>query len=352
MKRILSYVFLLLAIVVAGASVNLYAGFATITSSAGPHGTISPLGTQSVVEGADFTFNFLPDLGFEVDEVTVDGSPEVVTVPYYTFKGSTLKAGENYTIHVTFKVKTFHIIASCDANAFINPEGDDEYNFGDEAVYNFGANAGYQIKAVLVDGNVQTAGINSYTFSNINANHTIEVTTELVPVKDSFNITITFTPADGSLGTTNPAGVIKMEIGENLPVFYTPGVPVSGSPYEVASVTVDGAAVPFGVYGGEYDGFINIQANHTMHVVFINPDGINDVTIPELNIFPNPTTGKATIEAGDNIINSVEIINMVGNVVMTINNPSAIDISNLENGLYFVRFYTNNGTTTRQIVKK
>ena len=45
----------------------------TITASAGPNGTISPTGSVSVPAGTDQTFAILPDNGYAVADVLVDG---------------------------------------------------------------------------------------------------------------------------------------------------------------------------------------------------------------------------------------------------------------------------------------
>ena len=73
----------------------------TITSSAGLHGSISPLGNSVVNYGVNKTYILLPDIGYEVDSLLINGAP--VTKPsdnIYTFNNII----ENQTIRVTFKV--------------------------------------------------------------------------------------------------------------------------------------------------------------------------------------------------------------------------------------------------------
>ncbi|MCG8698104.1 MAG: T9SS type A sorting domain-containing protein, partial [Bacteroidales bacterium] len=45
----------------------------TITATAGPNGSIDPAGTITVSEGGEQTFNIIPDAGYSVDNVIVDG---------------------------------------------------------------------------------------------------------------------------------------------------------------------------------------------------------------------------------------------------------------------------------------
>jgi len=68
-----------------------------------------------------------------------------------------------------------------------------------------------------------------------------------------------------------------------------------------------------------------------------------------------PTIAKSNISiTSSNEINSVTIINNIGNIVLSINEPNSnkIDVSSLANGIYFVSVNTKNGSTiTKKIIK-
>ena len=68
-----------------------------ITASAGAGGIISPSGAVSVNAGSNQTFQFIPNLGYRVKDVTVDGS-SVGRNTSYTFSN----VSSNHTIAVTF----------------------------------------------------------------------------------------------------------------------------------------------------------------------------------------------------------------------------------------------------------
>lgn len=68
-----------------------------ITSSAGPHGSISPSGNVTVNQGSNKSFTITPDTGYSIADVLVDGS-SVGAVSSYTFTNIT----ENHTIFATF----------------------------------------------------------------------------------------------------------------------------------------------------------------------------------------------------------------------------------------------------------
>ena len=81
--------------------------------------------------------------------------------------------------------------------------------------------------------------------------------------------------------------------------------------------------------------------------------GIRDNEIT-FSIVPNPATTEITIKAG-NIFNTVEIVNFLGQTVISQNNSTdyaTIDISNLNGGVYFVRIVSENGVSVQKFVKK
>lgn len=80
---------------------NLVANFAqstyTIQASAGANGIITPSGTVTVAQGANQSFAMIPDTGFEVQNVYIDGN-SVGALTSYTFTN----VNANHQIYVTF----------------------------------------------------------------------------------------------------------------------------------------------------------------------------------------------------------------------------------------------------------
>jgi hypothetical protein len=149
-----------------GGSVNY-----TITPSAGSGGSISPSSTVTVNQGGNQTFTVTPNAGFVVAGVTVDGT-NVGAVTTYTF--SNVQA--NHTINASFNpIPQFTITASAGANGSISPSGTITVNQGANQAFTIAANSGFVVSSVLVDGASQGA-ISSFTFSNVQGNHTISAT--------------------------------------------------------------------------------------------------------------------------------------------------------------------------------
>ncbi len=96
------------------------------------------------------------------------------------------------------------------------------------------------------------------------------------------------------------------------------------------------------------EGFFTIDAS-------FNPtNAVTDENINSLEIFPNPVTDILTIQAQETI-SKISIFNQIGQLVKEINpnlNNTQMDLSNLNNGIYFVKVEAGDNTNTKRIVKK
>ena len=82
----------------------------------------------------------------------------------------------------------------------------------------------------------------------------------------------------------------------------------------------------------------------------INHVGIADIVDLEgLNIYPNPTTGKLTIEADG--VTKVEVFDYAGRLAATFVNTNQLDISQLPSGTYALRITLQKGSTVRRVIK-
>jgi hypothetical protein len=77
---------------------------------------------------------------------------------------------------------------------------------------------------------------------------------------------------------------------------------------------------------------------------------IKKVPSLEFGLYPNPVQSTLYIKV-DNI-ERVEVYDMLGRNMMTINNSNQIDMSSLSNGVYIVKVYANNKSGFRRIIKK
>jgi len=252
-------------------AINTY----TITATAGANGSITPSGTVTVNYGANQTFTFTANTGYQVSSVLVDGV-SVGAVNSYTFSNVT----ENHTISVSFILKFYTITASAGENGGISPSGAVTVNHGESKTFTITPNNGYHVANVLVDG-ASVGAVTSYTFTNVTANHTISA---------SFAInTYTITATSGTNGSIAPSGAVSVNHSENVTFTFTPD-----TGYHIDQVMVDGTSVGAPV---NYT-FNNVTANHTISVSFaINTYTITASAGANGNINPS---GTVTVNHGEN----------------------------------------------------
>jgi len=141
----------------------------TITAAAGPNGSILPSGNVIVALGNGQTFSIAPNAGFAITNVVVDGS-SIGATNSYSFNNVLA----NHTISAYFGSTTtnFSINAGAGPNGSIVPSGNVIVQSGTSQTFTIAVNTGYNITSVLVDGS-SVGATNSYTFNNVQTNHTI-----------------------------------------------------------------------------------------------------------------------------------------------------------------------------------
>lgn len=150
----------------------------TITATAGEGGTISPEGAVTVAEGDDETFTITPDENYVIDAVTVDGVAvdlESVISEDGTGTYTFTNVDGDHTIDVTFRSTLHTVTATAGEGGTITPSGAQTVHEGDDIAFTVTPDEGYVVADVKVDG-ASVGKVDSYTFSNVTADHTIEVT--------------------------------------------------------------------------------------------------------------------------------------------------------------------------------
>lgn len=159
-------------------------------------------------------------------------------------------SGSGGGFFITNITATYKITASCNEGGTISPSGEVTVKKGESQSFTITPNAGYKIKSVTVDGSNQGT-ITTYTFSNVNAAHTITAEFE----KLTYNISASC----GTGGTISPSGTTSVAYGSSKTYTIQP---MDG--YEIADVTVDGKSVGAVT---SYT-FSNITQAHTIKATF------------------------------------------------------------------------------------
>jgi hypothetical protein len=80
-----------------------------------------------------------------------------------------------------------------------------------------------------------------------------------------------------------------------------------------------------------------------------------DFFAANFSLYPNPTTNNFMIQAKNQLIDSVQVNDINGRIVKSINlsgvSNTSVDISDLKTGMYFVAVHTDNGSGTTKFIK-
>ena len=321
------------------------------TSNIEEAGTLTPAGDVTVDCGGTQSFSFTPAAGYTLDSVMVDGE-SVGAVYNYVFSGVT----EDHTIEVFFSSNdsnTYTITATAGDNGTITPDGVTTVYEGSSITYVFTPDEYYTIDQVFVDSVALPTPVASYTFSNIRANHTIEVTfvadgmgcvtpgivytTDITESSAKFNWNDTeassYTVRYKKLSDTTFTVVTGL-----TDIFYEVSGLEQATEYvwSVKAVCVDSVA----------ESAWSVPVRFATEEVIDTTIGINDAAMAAINVYSYGHEIYVTNESNEQI-KDVQVYDMNGRLIhkgMAQNNPEIIQV-NAANGIYIVRVVTN--TTVR-----
>ena len=306
----------------------------TVTAAEVENGTITPAGTTNYQYGQDAAYEINADQGYYITSLTVDGvemayaQQEPQTTITYTFEN----IAADHTISATFAQKMFTVTVNAGDNGTITP-ATAQYAYGATQTFTIAPANGYAIVDVTVDG-ASAGAVPTYTFNNIQANHTIAATFA------KLQYTIRAIAGDG--GSISSLGETQVEYNDSKTYTITPN-----SGYEVSGVFVDGVSVgAVTTYT-----FSNVQADHTIFAVFAEKQYTITVNQPANGAI---TPGTITVQYGETP--SFMIMPNAGDTVTAIlvGTTNVINSATNVNGVFTYTFpaVTENKTLTATIVAK
>jgi Tfp pilus tip-associated adhesin PilY1 len=179
-----------------------------IDASAGPNGTISPTGSIPVPDGGSKTFAIIPDPGYTVSDVVVDGSSKG---PATSWTFDNIKA--DHTIAASFAATGLFTIATTPgSNGSIWPAGPVSVAPGADQTFSIIPDAGYAVDEVKVDGKKKGA-LTAYTFENVDEDHTISATfkVDVAAPPDDTCFDISDIPLDARFESAPPNILIALD---------------------------------------------------------------------------------------------------------------------------------------------
>ena len=224
---------------------------------------------------------------------------------------------------------------------FIDADGDGQ---GWETDFNFGENAGHDGSTGLI---TSASYINNYG--------------PLTP-DNWFYLPAITVPAEGGLNISWWEKGQDADYAEEHYAVYVNNQPTT----EATTIVYEGDATGdwvkrtanLGSYAGQTI-YINFRHYNVTDMYMLDIDdivvntgnvNINEANSTKVSIYPNPTNGMLFVEGEG--INSIEVMDINGRTVKSSAKAGAIDLSDLENGVYMVRTATENGVSVKKIVKK
>jgi hypothetical protein len=144
--------------------------------------------------------------------------------------------------------------------------------------------------------------------------------------------------------TTTQASTLTLVFVETAPTIKFDGVNYTGS----------GGIITLSVAAGSHTFLKNNVANLFYIKTSYPTLGLGDnVQASKLVVYPNPVSNQLYISSEDQKVKNVTIYSLSGAVVKNVsNNTESVDVSDLASGNYVVRVVTENGITTKKIIKK
>lgn len=186
-----------------------------LTASAEVGGSIFPSGCVILDMGSNQKFSINPNTGYHIVNVFVDGLP-VGAIDSYLFNNIT----SDHTISATFAINTFTINTIAGGDGFIAPSGDITVYYGGSQSFTITPEMGCVISGILVDGSpvhIDNPMGETYTFSNVTADHTIVVSFDEETMAEIYTVKVAVaayggyaqvTPAEQSVQEGSPASIL------------------------------------------------------------------------------------------------------------------------------------------------
>ncbi|MFY0626747.1 MAG: T9SS type A sorting domain-containing protein [Reichenbachiella sp.] len=299
-----------------------------LTIGNGGSGSIDA-GSYEVAEGDSFTATFTPDDGNKVESLLINGIAQNVKTSVTLHDVSA-----NHSIEVSFSPIIYfeiELIVGAGGKSASEP-GTHQVAEGSHKSYIFTPDPGYRVQHLIVD-NSSIGSKTTYTFSDVSANHKIEVVFE--------EILYSVVATAGINGQISPDGTSSVKEGDDMTYSI---IPDEG--YLISDVLVNNISV------GVVDSytFENVTENQFIAAYFemdVPPLSTAD-SFAEAQIYPNPSAGEFNLRMTEEI-DRVVVISMEGKRMSFTNSfdNKHIQLSEREltNGIYLVNVYLKNNTS-------
>jgi uncharacterized repeat protein (TIGR02543 family) len=200
-------------------------------------------------------------------------------------------------------------------------------------------NSGYHFVNWTDDGGSILSTSNPYSFT-LTGNVTITANfAQDDPEVTYYNVSVT--SANNAHGTVTSTASGRVAEGTQVTVT---AIPAQGYAF-VAWMSGSTQVSTDSIYTFTVTSDIALVAN------FVQKQGIDDVITANVNLYPNPATDVVRVESGDWKVESVEVVDMNGRIVLR-QTSLTIDVTSLSAGTYFVRLTGDQSTAVRKLIVK
>jgi hypothetical protein len=319
----------------------------TITSTATQGGSISPLGETQVLYGGRQTYMIIPQPGFSIVYVEVNGVRKGSPASY-TFES----VNRDHHIHARFSKAYYELTLNATPQEGGSVIGRGHYALGGSVMVYARANNGYRFEKWTNESGevVSTSAVYRFTMPA----RAMELTAHFVP--EGYQLTLIARPEHGGIA-------------------YGAGSYAQGSVVEIEAVANAGYAfvnwtVPGGMVISEEAAFTYIMPplNIEMRANFIEAgktetqadtsgwkeiptSGGVDLPLLSLKLFPNPASATLYIESSETI-SHLRVLDISGRVLYAaaVDNYSyQLNVSGMKTGLYFVQLLSSAGWSTERV---
>lgn len=199
--------------------------------------------TEVVSPGSTIEYTFIPDEGYRLDYIEVNGR-------IYRNNNNDLTSfifsniHEDYTIIIYYVKITYTITIIVEGSGSVGQiPGTMVVNHGDDIIFNFEAGDGYTLQSIYVDGNPLSL-IGTYSFENVTENHTIKVVFQKdvievwVEIIGEGEVEVYDNDTSTKLKTISTEEKFEASYASNLKFRFN-----SGSNYEIDSIYVNGILI-------------------------------------------------------------------------------------------------------------
>lgn len=253
---------------------------------------------------------------------------QICAITSYTFTNVTA----DHTISASFANIVYDVTVNNTVGGYI--VANNTVNCNSNLTVSFVPDGCYELQSVLINGNPVQFSNNTYVVQSVNS----DITIDAVFAEIDYNIV---SSTDGN-GTITPFGTTVVACGSDQTYEIVPNEGFYISALYVNSTSIS----PVQSYT-----FQNVNSDNTIEVEFSLITDIEGNNISDIIIYPNPSNGIITIKGDD--IQNVDIYDAMGRIVLSEKHFSnSINLSNLSDGLYNVRIYSNDKFVNKQVIIK